>query len=51
MKKIRQFLGTNFSRTAEAISFKFDMLSSAYVRQKIYKFGRDRLSSFGDTED
>ena len=25
LKKIGQFLGTNISRTAEAISFKFDM--------------------------
>ena len=25
VKKIRKFLGTNISRTAEAISFKFDM--------------------------
>ena len=50
MKKIRQFLGTNISRTAEVISFKFDMCSSVYVRQKIYNFGRNQLSSFGDTE-
>ena len=50
MKKIGQFLGANISRTAKAISFKFDMQNSVYVRQKIHKFGRDRLSSFGDTE-
>ena len=50
VKKIRQFLGTNIARTAEAISFKFDMWNSVYVRHKIYKFGRSRLSSFGDTE-
>ena len=25
VKKIRQFLGTNISRTAEVISFNFDM--------------------------
>ena len=30
-------------------SFKFDMRSSAYVKQKIYKFGKNWLS-FGDTE-
>ena len=50
VKKIEQFLGTNISRTAEAISFNFDIRSSVYVRQKIYKFGRNRLRSFGDTE-
>ena len=46
----RQYLRSNISRTAEAISFNFDMLSSVYVRQKIYKFGRNQHSSFGDTE-
>ena len=49
-KKIGQFLGTNILRTAKAISFNFDMRSSVYVRQKIYKFGRNQHSSFGDTE-
>ena len=43
-------LGTNISRSAEAISFNFDMWSSVYVRQTIYKFGRNRLGSFGDME-
>ena len=43
VKKIGQFLGTNISRTAEAISFNFDIYSSVYVRQKIYKFGRNLL--------
>ena len=50
MKKIRKFLGTNISRNTEVIFFNFDMRSSVYVRQKIYKFGRNWLSSFGDTE-
>ena len=40
-------LGTNILRTAEAISFNFDYYEVVYVyvRQKIYKFGRNRLSS------
>ena len=45
MKKIGQFLGTNISRSAKAISFNFDMRSSAYVRHKIYKFGRNGLGT------
>ena len=40
---------TNILRTT-AISFNFDMLSCVYVRQKIYEFGRNQLSSFGDTK-
>ena len=47
VKKIRQFLGTNISKTAEAISFNFDM---CICKAEIYKFGRNRLSSFGDTK-
>ena len=50
MKKFGQFLGINISRSNKAISFKFDMCSGVYVRQKIYKFGRNWFSSFGDTE-
>ena len=37
-------------RNAEMISFNFDMQSSVYARPKIYKFGRNWLSSFGDME-
>ena len=50
MKKIGQFSGTNISRITKAISFNFDMLNCVYERQKICKFGRNRYSSFGDTE-
>ena len=50
VKKIGKFLGTNISRTADAISFNFDVWNSVYVRQNLYKFGRNQLSSFGDTE-
>ena len=46
VKKIDQFLGTNISKNAEAIFFKFDMWSGVYVRQNIYKFCRNWLSSF-----
>ena len=46
VKKLEQFSGRN----SEVISFNFDMWSTVYVRQKIYKFGRNWLSSFGDTE-
>ena len=49
-EKIGQFSGTNISRTTKAISFNFDMWSYIYVRQKICKFGKNRYSSFGDTE-
>ena len=45
-----QFSETNISRNAEVISFNFDMQSSIYVRQKTDQFGRNQLSSFGDTE-
>ena len=41
---------TNISRSAEAISLNFYMYSSVYVKHKIYKFYRNQLSSFGDTE-
>ena len=47
MKKVGQGSGIN---STEAISFNFDMSSSVYVRPKIYKFGRNQLSSFGNTE-
>ena len=51
VKKIGQFLGINISRNARLISFNFDMLSSVYVRQKIYEFGRHQLvCSIGDME-
>ena len=50
MKKMGQHLGVNISRNAEAISLNFDMSSSVYKRQKIYKFGRNQLSSFGGME-
>ena len=42
--------GMNISRSTTAISFNFDMLSSIYVRQIMYKLDRDWLSSFRDSE-
>ena len=48
VKKIGQFSETNILRTTEVISFSFDMWSSVYVKQKMHKFGRNQLSSFGD---
>ena len=46
-RKLGNF-GKDVSKNAEAISFNFDMWTSVYVRKK-YKFGRNWLSSFGDT--
>jgi len=46
MKKIGQFSRANISGTTGTISIKYGMRGQVYVRHKIYKFGRNWISSF-----